>query len=101
MQSSVGNCMRESLLVGERNLLEICAVAVRAAQVCAGNDMELGRLRPNREPVIFSGSHGCLSHRPLWLLVLEPTARPARDSFSFLTLHFWRIRDSGGEIHDS
>ena len=30
-ESSVGNCTKESLLVGERNLLEICAVALRAA----------------------------------------------------------------------
>jgi hypothetical protein len=30
-KSSVEICIKESLLVGERNLLEICAVAVRAA----------------------------------------------------------------------
>jgi len=36
--------MRESLLVDERNLLEVCAVAVRTAQVCAGNETELGGL---------------------------------------------------------
>ena len=40
-KSSVGNCTKESFLVGERNLLEVCAVAVRAAQVFAGNQTEL------------------------------------------------------------
>jgi len=38
---SVGNCTKESFLVGERNLLEVCAVAVRPAQVFAGNETEL------------------------------------------------------------
>jgi hypothetical protein len=30
-ESSMGNCTKESFLVGERNLLEVCAVAVPAA----------------------------------------------------------------------
>ena len=35
-QSSVGNCRRESFLVDERNLREVCAV--RPVQVCAGSE---------------------------------------------------------------
>ena len=30
-ESSVRSCTKESFLVGERNLLEVCAVAIRAA----------------------------------------------------------------------
>ena len=30
-QSSVGNCTKETFSVGERDLLEVCAVAVRTA----------------------------------------------------------------------
>jgi hypothetical protein len=31
LESSVGKCTKESFLEGERNLLEVCTVAVRAA----------------------------------------------------------------------
>jgi hypothetical protein len=40
-ESRMGNCTKESFLVGERNFLEVCAVAARAAQVCAANETEL------------------------------------------------------------
>ena len=58
-ESSVGICMKESFLVGERNLLEICAVAVRTAQVCARNETELGGLRSSGEPTTSCASHDC------------------------------------------
>jgi len=38
-ESSVGNCTKESFLVGERHFLEVCAVAVRAAQAGARDEM--------------------------------------------------------------
>jgi hypothetical protein len=50
-ESSVGNYTRESFLVGERNLLEICAVALRTAQVFAGNEAEF----PNGVPDLGIG----------------------------------------------
>ena len=40
-ESSVGNCTKESFLVGERNLLEVCAVAVRAASLETKQSCEL------------------------------------------------------------
>jgi len=40
VESSVGNCTKESFMVGERNFLEVCSVAVWAAQVGARNEME-------------------------------------------------------------
>src|SRR5215472_2898055 len=33
--------LASAFLVGERNLLEVCVVAVRTAQVCAGNETEV------------------------------------------------------------
>ena len=62
-QASVGHCMKESFLVSERDLLEVCAIAVRAAQVWAGNETELSGLRPNGESITSSGDDSCLSHR--------------------------------------
>jgi len=53
-QSSVGNCTKESFLVDERNLLEVCAVAVGAAQVCPGNETGFCELRPNGEPITLA-----------------------------------------------
>ena len=40
-ESSVGICTKKSFLANERNLLEVCAVAVRTAQVRAGSETEL------------------------------------------------------------
>src|SRR5215472_18099276 len=54
-------------LVGERNFLEVCAVAVRRAQVCAGSETQSCGLRPNGEPTTFCGSHACLLSRRLSL----------------------------------
>ena len=50
-ESSVGNYTKEAFVAGERNLLEICAVAVRTAQVCAGNEQSCA---------------GCPSHALVW-----------------------------------
>ena len=50
-QSSVGNCGRESFLVDESNLREVCAVAVGAAQVCAESQADLRGLRPGGETI--------------------------------------------------
>jgi hypothetical protein len=59
-ESGVGNRTKEAFLVGERNLLEVCAVAVRAAKAGARNETELDALRPSGEPITFCGSHDCL-----------------------------------------
>src|SRR6516162_6451041 len=50
------NCTKESFLVGQRNLLDVCAVAVRAAKAVARNETELGLLRPSGEPITFCGA---------------------------------------------
>jgi len=77
----IGNCgavqAARVTLVGERNFLEVCAVAVRRGQVFAGSETQLCGLRPNWEPITFCGSHACLLGRRLSLgerLVLEPAS---------------------------
>ena len=80
-QSSVGNCIKESFLVDERSLLEICAVAVGQRE---------GALETKR------GSAGCVrtgGPSPA-VMVASPTgdfgcwywSGTARHSFAFLTV---------------
>ena len=104
-KAGVGHYMKESFLVGERNLLEVRAVAVRAAQVWAGHKTELGGLRPNGQHITFCGSHGWLLIGRLWSPVLKRPARLASHALPSRRLrtrvYVSTLRDSGGEPHDS